>query len=278
MTKIAGVVVLYHPDEKVIQNINTYLKDIDILYAVDNSEKKNDKIISEIKTMDKVVYVDNKGNKGIAYAQNRGAHRAIKAGYEWLLTMDQDSSASDNMIQLLVEYIENHDTSKVGIVTAYQKLDYEKNNYFLREYQQVFIVMSSGNILNLKAYQAVGGILNKLFIDIVDHEYCLRLNQHGYKIIMVNKSILYHSLGETQIIDNMYFDSHTPTRLYYFVRNDLFVRQKYKQHFPNWIKERKVITSKRYMKIIIYDKNKLKNVYYILRAYIDFKRNRFGKL
>jgi rhamnosyltransferase len=278
MTKIAGVVVLYHPDEKVIQNINTYIKDIDILYAVDNSEKRNDKIISEIKGIDKVVYVDNKGNKGIAYAQNRGANRAIKAGYEWLLTMDQDSSASYNMILLLAEYIENHDTSKVGIVTAYQKPTYEKNNYFLQEYQQVIVAMSSGNILNLKAYQEVGGFLNKLFIDMVDNEYCLRLNQHGFKVIMVNKSILYHNLGETKMVDNIIFSSHNPIRLYYYVRNDLFTTKKYRSQFPNLIKDRREITRRKYIRMILYEKNRCKNIYYMLRAYLDFKRNCFGKL
>ncbi len=278
MTKIAGVVVLYHPDEKVIQNINTYIKDIDILYAVDNSEKKNDTIISEIKAIDKVVYVDNKGNKGIAYAQNRGAHRAIKAGYEWLLTMDQDSSASENMMLLLAEYIENHDTSKVGIVTAYQKPTYEKNNYFLREYQQVLVAMSSGNIINLKAYQAIGGFLNKLFIDMVDNEYCLRLNQQGYKVIMVNKAILYHNLGAIKIVDNIMFTSHNPIRLYYYVRNDLFTTQKYKLYFPDWMKSKKEITKRKYIKIMLFEKKRFKYIYYMIRGYIDFKFNRYGKM
>ncbi|MFT4144616.1 MAG: glycosyltransferase family 2 protein [Mobilitalea sp.] len=277
MIKLAGVVVLYHPSEKTIQNINTYIKDVDILYAVDNSVKKDEKIISEIKAINKVVYLDNKGNRGIAHAQNRAAHKAIKENYEWMLTMDQDSSATENMISLLSEYIEMHDTSKVGIVTAYQKPAHEIKNYFLRDYQQVLVAMSSGNILNLKAYQVVGGLLNKLFIDMVDNEYCLRLNQNGYRVIMVNKAILNHNLGEIKIVDQLIFSSHSPLRLYYYVRNDLYVTQTYKEQFPNWIKDKGDIVRRKYIRTLLYDKNKLENLYYMLRAYIDFKRNRFGK-
>ena len=276
MTRIAGVVVLYHPDKEVIQNINSYINDIDILYYLDNSNKKDKKLISEIKAIKKVVYIDNRGNKGIAYAQNRAAHIAIKERYEWLLTMDQDSAATENMVGLLVKYIEQHDTSNIGIVTAFQ--EYKNKNYFSQEYQQVVVAMSSGNILNLKVYKVVGGFLNKLFIDMVDNEYCLRLNQHGYKVIMVNKAILKHNVGETKIIDNIIFNSYNPYRLYYYVRNNLFTEREYADIFPGLMKERKEFTRKKYIKIILYEKNRISNVYYMLRGFIDYKRNRYGEL
>ena len=47
--KVAGVVVLYHPDESVLENIKTYIDDIDLLFAVDNSDKKNIKIVESLK-------------------------------------------------------------------------------------------------------------------------------------------------------------------------------------------------------------------------------------
>lgn len=36
--KLAGVVILYHPDENIVENINSYITDIDFLYIVDNSD------------------------------------------------------------------------------------------------------------------------------------------------------------------------------------------------------------------------------------------------
>ena len=38
--KLAGVVVLYNPDDNYIDNINSYINDIDLLYIIDNSEKR----------------------------------------------------------------------------------------------------------------------------------------------------------------------------------------------------------------------------------------------
>ncbi len=40
MISIAGVVVLYNPDESVVNNIQSYIQDIEILFVVDNSEEK----------------------------------------------------------------------------------------------------------------------------------------------------------------------------------------------------------------------------------------------
>ena len=39
--KIAGVVVLYHPEISVWDNISSYIEDIDKLYILDNSEQYN---------------------------------------------------------------------------------------------------------------------------------------------------------------------------------------------------------------------------------------------
>lgn len=42
--KLAGVVILYHPDENIVENINSYITDIDFLYIVDNSDDVTKKI------------------------------------------------------------------------------------------------------------------------------------------------------------------------------------------------------------------------------------------
>lgn len=47
--KIAGVVILYNPEENVYANIMTYIDSLDILYIVDNSEDEKINIIEKIK-------------------------------------------------------------------------------------------------------------------------------------------------------------------------------------------------------------------------------------
>lgn len=66
--RLAGVVVLYNPDDSVEENINSYVNQLDILYAVDNSERKNKELIERLRQNQKICYIDNHGNKGIAVA------------------------------------------------------------------------------------------------------------------------------------------------------------------------------------------------------------------
>ena len=47
--KIAGAVVLYEPTDEDISNINSYIDDLDILYVMDNSSKRNDSRLPKIK-------------------------------------------------------------------------------------------------------------------------------------------------------------------------------------------------------------------------------------
>ena len=44
--KLAGVVVLYKKDKKVIQNITSYINEVDVLYLVDNSSKDNSLLVT----------------------------------------------------------------------------------------------------------------------------------------------------------------------------------------------------------------------------------------
>ena len=84
--KLAGVVVWYHPNINDVQNIFSYINDLDRLYIFDNSDNKNNrKFVPDSK---KIKYISKKKNLGIATALNYAAKEAIREGYEFLLTMD----------------------------------------------------------------------------------------------------------------------------------------------------------------------------------------------
>ena len=64
--KLAGVVVVYNPGDGVLNSINSYIDDLDILYVVDNSSFDNTKLFNN----DKIKYIPNMDNMGIAKALN----------------------------------------------------------------------------------------------------------------------------------------------------------------------------------------------------------------
>ena len=47
--RIAGVVVLYNPNPVVIENIKSYINEIEYLFAIDNSEYPNNEIVEELR-------------------------------------------------------------------------------------------------------------------------------------------------------------------------------------------------------------------------------------
>lgn len=235
MIKVAGIVTLYNPDSDVKENIKSYLSNIDRLYVIDNTPTKENKSI--LPKSEKIKYIFNGANLGVAKALNIGADLAIQEKYSWLLTMDQDSRFKKNDVSKLKEYIEKHDTKDVGLVTPWHVINTgvkepkEKVDY-------PFEVMTSGNIINLNAYQKVGGYKDEYFIDDIDIEYCMNLNANQYKIVRLNDIKLKHSLGDIEVKHILGHDfvcsNHNYIRRYYMVRNTFHLCDNYSSIYPEY--------------------------------------------
>ena len=275
--KVAGVVTLYNPTDEDISNIDTYLKDIDRLYIVDNTEGKDNK--DRIPKSKKIKYIFENKNLGVATAMNMGAKEALKEGYNWLLTMDQDTTFKPGVMTKLKKVILTEDMSKVGIVTPWQK-----TKMLLKkvddEYDYPPTIMTSGNIINLEVWQEVGGFKDWLFIDGVDLEYCLNIRKHGYIILRVNSVEIDHNLGD--IVYRKYkgemlpISNHSAMRRYYITRNNEYICDMYKEFDPNvcW----SLISKKDTLfTILLFEKNKYKKIKNMFIGYRDYKRGVKGK-
>ena len=281
--KIAGTVVLYRPDADVVGNIKSYLDDVCILYVVDNSETVNKDIVQQILNLDKITYINNGENLGIARALNIAAEKAIDGGYDFLLTMDQDSYASPGMIDRMLECLAGKDVSKIGIIGPFHLLDLDDSVAGDEDCEMVAHTMTSGNLMNLSVYQYVGPFLNEFFIDFVDIEYCLRLMKNGFLVVQANRAILKHSLGNITRLKILHkqlrTSNHPPLRRYYSTRNRFFVWEQYKdvEVTKHVIKRDKISFRGEIRNILLLEKDKLLKIVMIIRGYIDFKKNLFGK-
>lgn len=275
--KIAGVVVLYHPDEDVLKNIDTYITELDQLYVYDNSEKSHKDLF---KNYDKVKYLSQNENMGIAYALNAGAKQALQDGYEWLLTMDQDSRYEQNELQKLIDYIEVHETEKIGLISPWHVIKTGVQKTTEGE-EDVIEVMTSGNIVSLKAYQAVGGWKDWMFIDSVDIEFCMNLNVHGYRVIRLNYAELQHNLGNIEIkkilTRKFVCSNHNYIRRYYMIRNMLYVDQMYRKDFPEYCAFLRHGAWGSLKNVVVWEKDKYRKVRNMWRGYRDFKKGKKGK-
>lgn len=286
--KYQGVVVLYNPDLKVNDNIKTYLEYLDKLYIVDNTP--NSDLSSNFKNK-KIKYIPLNENKGIAYALNVGAKEAIKDNADWLLTMDQDSSFRLNGMKDMITFIEKlkgdsyletiigNKYKDIGIVNPLH-ITVQNRMFDLSGLVHPLEVMTSGNLINLKAYKKIGGFKDWMFIDCVDFDYCLNLRKHHYEIVQLNFVKLDHELGETVekkiLSKTVYIDNHNAIRRYYITRNRHYLYDLYHKDFPIYCDLEIKRTRKELIKIWIFEKDKFKKTMYIYKGYRDYKKGKKG--
>ena len=281
MRKIEGIVVLYNPDDIVLDNIASYINLVNKLYVFDNSDIKNIDLVKKIKNINGCFYIDGNGNKGIAYALNIGAQMAIDNGAKWLLTMDQDSRFIDNGLEKLIDYIKTNDVSSIGIASPVH-LTVNKKCIVENSISEELTVMTSGNLLNLYLYTITGPFNEDYFIDCVDLEYCLRLSQNMFRVITLNNSLLKHPLGDTKIVDilgikKIQYTNHNPLRRYYITRNRLYLIKRYLSGYPAFCLMVLKVTIFDWIKIILFEPEKIKKQKAILRGVYDFTIGKIGK-
>lgn len=277
---IAGVVVLYNPDLSMLGNIYSYIDQVSVLYVIDNSEIRNQEIVNKLSKRSDVLYLPQNENIGIAKAYNIAGWRALKEGYKYLLTMDQDSRAPDKMVQeLLKKYDDNPDA---GIVTPFHYNEVIVSLHDENLIEEKPYVMSSGNLINLRAFEELHGFNEDLFIDYVDIEYCLRLRLIHFKIIQANSILLIHNEGDIVrrrfLTDIIYVYNHQPIRWYYKIRNYLYLRKKLIPDYPIYFHEELIRNFKNIIKILLYEKQKYNKYKFIVRGLIDYIRGRKGRL
>lgn len=266
--KLAAVVVLYEPEkigiEKIFSNLESYCSYCEKIYLVDNSAKEHDFNNKNFN----LVYIFNQNKGGIAGAQNKGCEQAMKDGFEWVMTMDQDSyfdkKEIKNYINLVEQFIKKDESASSfapHILAVNKRVFWTKQIRFkilsplkrkilgkrycpnkVKEIEQKERVIASGNIINLMSWKMVKGFDEYLFISEVDYDFCYKLRKINKKIIMFNTVYLKQYFGETQpfTLLKKYHPKYSDIRLYYTFRNAFIEKKRfpeYKSFYNNLIKE-----------------------------------------
>lgn len=235
--KLSSVVVWFNPDGSAVENVAAYSSLCEKIYIVDNSETDNSALAKKIQN---AVYLPNFKNLGIAQALNVGCGNAVRDGFEWCMTMDQDSSWEISVLQdFLTELQKMNDekiasfapvhSNEVKSVVGEIKHNAAKKNSVAYVFQDK--VMTSGNIINLSVWQQVGKFNEDLFIDEVDHEFCYRLLENGYKICEFKDILMRHTLGCVKKTILPRPCKHSGVRLFYIFRNMLYIKSRYPAFF-----------------------------------------------
>ena len=291
MIKLAACVVLYNPDDTIFENILTYGNYVDKLIVVDNSLKKNNLLIDRLNEVfeSKLIYINNNDNLGIATALNQACDKAIELQFKWILTMDQDSSFINfDHYKKCLEKVQNvnnvallaANTDKEGYSTC------DKNDCSCNYREDKFSVITSANIVNLEYFEEIGRFNDKLFIDMVDYDYCLRINIKKFKILYFPDVFVEHKLGEVHLRTNIftrkkkYKTEHNAQRAYYISRNSLYLSKNYGKYFPKefgMLHILNIVFIHDVTKILLYEIDKWNKLKAKFIGLYHFIINRYGK-
>ena len=248
---ICGVIVIYNCDiEDILHNVDSVYRQVDHLLIVDNSEDN----IREGKFREhfnNISFYFNGNHYGIAGALNYALKFAQSHGYDYLLTMDQDSRLEDDSVKELLNLLIENNLAMIG-PNVYKK--YGSGNV-----SDINLLITSGSLVNVEIADKIGGFNNDLFIDLVDLEFCLRMKQNGYKYGFARDIKMSHNIGEQRVFKRFGITKkmsyHSANRYYYIFRNNIIVRKLYRKYSPSYSLKLWIASLINRFNIMFYPKN-----------------------
>ena len=289
--KICALIVTYNCWEDVYNTIDSVISKVEELVIVDNgSETETIEALNKYREHSNVTVLLNKVNLGIAKALNVGADYAIEKGYNWILTLDDDSIVTDSMLDIMMKAYESLNEVESANIAILAPKHIEKAVSFDKHIDEgdkltitkVNTEITSGNLVKLEALKEIGMYREEYFIDFVDHYLCLALRRKGYEIVRVEEAILLHSLGvsDPKVIlgKAITVTNHSPVRRYYMTRNRLSMWKEFNEEFPAWVKEDKGRFINESIKILLYEEQKCKKLKMIAKGIRDYKKGKYGPI
>ena len=288
---ICAIIVSYNCDEEILSCIDGIKDQVSCIVVVDNGSNSDAKVILKKIEDEGIKVIYNTNNMGIANALNQGVRYAESKEFNWVITLDQDSIATKDMVKNMLEVYDDLSDGMKKVVFSIVPEHVEQKVFEGAQAQvgkseiksnEVLTDITSGNLLKTDIFHKIGYYNEVMFIDCIDHEFCMRLCKSGYKMIKVYNAILLHNLGEVRIkkvlSKTMYSTNHSAVRRYYITRNRHYIWNLYGSDFTDWVKNDKKAAFMDFIKIIFFEKDKLLKVKMIIKGYLDNKKGRFGEL
>lgn len=275
-----AIIVTFNPDISCLQvTTKNLLKQGFEIIIIDNNSNNKYKIIESIQNCKFVLLKDN---MGIAYALNKGMEEAKKLGGVWVLSLDQDTKISN---QLLEEYKKNLNLELMGALCPRIIRKGEELLNPISNIEEVNTCPTAGFFTSIETWEKSGKYDDWMFIDYVDYDLCMKIKINGLKIYRINKTYVIQELGKTSINPIFYaigqklhikkiknfsrVYNHSPLRNYYFVRNALYYQNKYRKYLDMRYEISHMIRWQ--IKKLLIEPHKVENIKAIIRGIQDYK-------
>ncbi len=246
--KVAAGIVLFYPDkERLRKCLDSLRKQVPCIIIFDNSTNETS-VFNDEKD---IIYLTHHKNYGVSFALNEIFKKGRALGFEWIITMDQDTIVPDSMVSNFSKYFA---FDNVGIICP-QVIDKRRKYMYAEEPKEdisfIDSCITSASCTKISIWEEIGGFDNFLFIDFVDTDYCKRLILNGYKIIRCNHIVIDQQFGNISLkstfvvkfyvnLSNLlknkniaklsYHKEVSPLRVYFVHRNLLYLNKKFKNY------------------------------------------------
>lgn len=266
-----------------------YDEQYDVHTVVVDNGSKVDETKALKQTYEDVIFIRSDENLGFAGGNNLGIKRALAEGADYVLLINNDTILDPSMLQRLMKNVKPGTvlTSKIlyyskpdtiwcegGTIdrkrgNAYNGKMGEKDTHNSENYYCDF---TSGccMMIPLEIINKIGVLRDDYFMYCEDTEYCLRIKQAGYQIMVVPSAVLYHKVSASSGGED------SPFSVYYITRNRLRLVKEHSELFDFGAMRYSLVS--RYIRMIQFALKGSKNGKAIRYAVRDFKARRNGRV
>lgn len=232
-------IVVYHPDPEILVSLLTVAASgSDLVYIFLNAPLAEDTITRlHAAAGPRLSFLESPENLGLGVAFNRMVAASRAADARTLLLFDQDSSPPPGMhAHLLATWTALRAAGERPAVIGPLAVSADQEQFKPpRRFPNAAIqnlgtawpaefLISSGSLLDLDVFDAIGPFREDFFIDAIDIEWCFRAWARGYSCWIDSAAPMPHRLGQGTIrvkLLNMHLARQPPARLYTYVRNQI---------------------------------------------------------
>lgn len=275
---ICAGIITYNPT---LTDVSTCLEalcnQVERVIIVDNASKNVKSLQEVVSKYANVTLVKNSQNIGFAKALTQVFEWAKSQGFNWVLTLNDDSVVPSNMISEYKKILENQGSlvnqknaknSKIAIVCSLLKNRLDGTILHSKCHEDECI--TSGSLTSVEAWAKIGGFDEWLEIDGVDFDFSRRLVRAGWKIVECQNVIMEHQIGKARsinlIIKHPIVWNHNANRKYYIARNMQVVD--YKMGTYSYVKSLRAVVRDMIF-VALWEKNKFAKIRAMIRGFKD---------
>lgn len=234
---VCAIIVTFNPDPVFRSYLDKIRARFIFTFIVDNGSKGASTEMLRSLSASNVRLLEMGRNTGLGTALNHGVCVAGAKGYRWAVLFDQDTEPLEDMARYFSTILSEHPRpERVAVIGSrfhdrnrgpHAPTDPSQESDNRCSWRERRRVITSGSLISMDAYEAIGPFREDLFIDSIDHEYCYRARMKGWSVLQSSETLVSHSVGNYKkhrlLGIEIWRSHHSAVRCFFIARNRMLL-------------------------------------------------------